>query len=79
MAAPWFSHWRRQTGECVRKDSKERMGETHRVGKAAHTKSCPGLLTVSPRGRHIHLHPTVASKGHFQQAGDEASITDVMA
>lgn len=37
------------------------------------------LLTVDPRGRHVHLYPTIPSKGHLQQAGDETPITDVMA
>lgn len=25
----------------------------------------PGLLTIDPRSRHIHLYPTIPSKGHL--------------
>ena len=25
----------------------------------------PRLLTIDPRGRHVHLYPTIPSKGHL--------------
>lgn len=37
------------------------------------------LLTIDLRGRHVHLYPTIPSKGHLQQAGDETPVADVVA
>lgn len=84
----WLSHWAERS-EKIAKDLGMGLGTLHfffhrmRGPQSGAGSTGPSLnhllLTVNPWGRHIHLYPTIPSKGHLQQAGDETPITDIMA